>query len=283
MNKFSAAVGLLLLTIGSAANAQSLSGSRAAMIRQNSVAQQQDYTFLRNTSEVRSFVERGLLVSVRGNDSYKLDKVSFPYARPELKLFVERLGAQYKDGCGEKLVVTSLTRPLSKQPANAHELSVHPAGMAVDLRVSRKASCRRWLEGTLKSLEADHVLEATREKRPAHYHVAVFPAAYKRHVASVAGPSAVKLASAGAASGKKIAKVNGGASYASVIPTRGTQVKASGDTYVVKKGDSLWSIGRKFGVEAGVLKKANGLATTTLKPGMRLVIPGAAPSGVPAS
>ncbi|MEX2283119.1 MAG: DUF5715 family protein [Gemmatimonadota bacterium] len=280
MNKFSAAVGLLLLTIGSAAKAQSLSGSRAAMIRQNSVAQQQDYTFLRNSSEVRSFVERGLLVSVRSNDNVKLEKVSFPYARPELRLFVERLGAQYRNGCGEKLVVTSLTRPLSKQPANAHELSVHPAGMAVDLRVSRKASCRRWLEGTLKSLEADHVLEATRERSPAHYHIAVFPAAYKRHVASVAGPSAVKLAS----TGKKIAQVNGGASHASIIPTRGSQVKASGDTYIVKKGDSLWSIGRKFGVEAGVLKKANGLATTTLMPGMKLVIPGGrATTGVPPS
>src|SRR5688500_4376770 len=51
MHKFSAAVGLLLLTVGSAAKAQSLNGSRAAMIRQNSVAQQQDYTFLRNASE----------------------------------------------------------------------------------------------------------------------------------------------------------------------------------------------------------------------------------------
>src|SRR5688572_24647513 len=59
MHKLSAAVGLFLLTTGSAATAQSLSGSRAAMIRQNSVAHQQDYTFLRNTSEVRSFVDRG--------------------------------------------------------------------------------------------------------------------------------------------------------------------------------------------------------------------------------
>ena len=271
MRRIIAAVGLHLLTI-SAAEAQSLSGSRAAMIRQNSVAQQADYTFLRNASEVRSFVEKGLLVPVRGNGSYKVSNVSFPYARPSLKLFVERIAGQYQDGCGEKLVVTSLTRPMSRQPANAHELSVHPAGMAVDFRVSKKASCRRWLENALKGLEAEGVLEATREKRPAHYHVAVFPSAYNRYVASVTGSTESKVAAAGASSGMKIAKVEGGASYASILPR--AQVKSSGDTYVVKKGDSLWSIGRKFGVEAGVLKKANGLATSTLKPGMRLTIPG---------
>ena len=271
MRRISAAVGLLLLTI-SAAEAQSLSGSRAAMIRQNSVAQQADYTFLRNASEVRSFVEKGLLVPVRGNDSYKISNVSFPYARPALKLFVERIAGQYQDGCGEKLVVTSLTRPMSRQPANAHELSVHPAGMAVDFRVSRKASCRRWLENALKGLEGEGVLEATREKRPSHYHVAVFPSAYNRHVASITGSTETKVAAAGQTGGMKIATAAGGASYASILPR--AQVKSSGDTYVVRKGDSLWSIGRKFGVEAGVLKKANGLATSTLKPGMRLTIPG---------
>ncbi len=285
MHKLSAAVGLILLASGSVVDAQSLNGSRSAMIRQNSVAQQQDYTFLRSAGEVRSFVERGLLVPVRGNGTYKVANASFPYARPALKLFIERLGEQYKHGCGEKLVVTSLTRPLSRQPKNAHELSVHPAGMAVDFRISRRASCRRWLEGTLKDLEARRVLEATRERSPAHYHVAVFPVAYNRYVASVTGSTETRVAAAGSSSGMRIAQGQGVASYASVIP-RGNSalVKASGDVYIVKKGDNLWSIGRKFGVEAGALKKANGLKVSTLMPGMRLVIPvERAAAGVPAS
>jgi LysM repeat protein len=281
MTKVVAAAGVILLTFGSVVQAQSLNGSRTAMVRQNSIAHQQDYTFLRTTAEVRSYVERGLLVPVRGNGNYKVDDASFPYARPAVKLLVERLSEQYKSACGEKLVVTSLTRPLSKQPRNAHKLSVHPAGMAVDLRISRKASCRRYLESSLKGLEARGVLEATRERSPAHYHVAVFPTQYNRYVARQTGTTPALVAAK--SSSLKIAKVNGGASYASV--TSVSSEKASGDTYVVRKGDSLWSIGRKFGVEAGELKKANGLAISTLQPGMKLVIPssGRANVGTPAS
>ena len=38
--------------------------------------------------------------------------VSFPFARPEVELFVQRLSGQYRRACGEQLVVTSLTRPI---------------------------------------------------------------------------------------------------------------------------------------------------------------------------
>ncbi|HYW06042.1 MAG TPA: hypothetical protein VE913_03745, partial [Longimicrobium sp.] len=67
-------------------------------------------------------------------------------------------------------------------PGNAHTLSVHPAGMAVDFRVSRNAECRTWLEGTLLGLERAGVLDVTRERMPPHYHVAVFPDAYSAYV-----------------------------------------------------------------------------------------------------
>jgi LysM repeat protein len=282
MQKVVAAVGLIILASGSAVRAQSLSGSRTAMVRQNSIAQQQDYSFLRTTNEVRSFVEKGYLVPLRGNASYKVVDASFPYARPAVKLFVERIATQYTDACGEKLVVTSLTRPVSRQPRNAHELSVHPAGMAVDFRISKKASCRKWFESALKGLESSSVIDATKERRPAHYHVAVFPDAYTRYVARSTGSTAVKVAAATSSKGMKIAQVPGGRSYASVLPV--TSEKASGDTYIVRKGDSLWSIGKKFGVEPGMLKTANRLRMSTLQPGMKLVIPTAKPSttGTPA-
>ncbi len=80
--------------------------------------------------------------------------------------------------------MTSLTRPSSRQPGNAHRLSIHPAGMAVDLRVPGDPADRQWLENALLSLEAAGVLDATRERRPPHYHVAVFPEAYRKHVAA---------------------------------------------------------------------------------------------------
>ncbi|MGH7459434.1 MAG: DUF5715 family protein, partial [Longimicrobiales bacterium] len=165
MFRNTAIVGLMILAGASAAGAQSLKGSRAAMMRQNNIAHQQDFTFLRTAADVRRFVESGLLVPLRGNAHYKVAGVSFPYARDAVKLFVERVATQYHSACGEKLVVTSLTRPLSRQPRNAHELSVHPTGMAADFRISRKASCRNWMESTLRDLERARTLDATRERR----------------------------------------------------------------------------------------------------------------------
>lgn len=175
-----------------AGEAPVLRGSPGSMVRQHEVAVANDYSFLRNPSEVRAFAEKGLLVRVKGNDDFKLANVSFPYARPVVATFIARLGEQYREGCGERLVVTSLTRPLSEQPSNAHELSVHPAGMAVDLRVPGKASCRSWLESTLLSLERQGLLDVTREVRPPHYHVAVFPEAYAAYVARMTGAGAAE-------------------------------------------------------------------------------------------
>jgi hypothetical protein len=169
-----------LFAVGSA----TLRGSPASMERQHEVAEAQEYSFLRTPAEVREFVEDGRLVEVAGNADYQVSRgVSYPYARPELVVFVERLAERYRAGCGEPLVVTSLTRPLSSQPRNAHPLSVHPAGMAIDFRISQVAACREWLEETLLSLERDELLDVTRERNPPHYHVAVFPAAYMAYVA----------------------------------------------------------------------------------------------------
>ena len=175
-------LGLLVLAPATDAAAQ-LRGSPTSMRRQHRVAERHDYTFLRNSRQVREFIEERRLVKLPGNRNYSVKRgISFAYARPAVKLFVERLAAQFRAATGEKLVVTSLTRPISRQPRNASDLSVHPAGMAVDFRVPKKASSRRWLENTLVSLERSRVLDVTKERRPAHYHVAVFPSQYENYV-----------------------------------------------------------------------------------------------------
>ena len=178
---------LLLQLIAMRAEAQSLRGSRTSVERQQSQARQHDFTFLRRRAEVDRFVDAGLLVSLRGSKHYRLHEVSFSVARPEVKLFVERLSAQYYAACGDRLVVTSLTRPTSRQPSNASSRSVHPTGMAVDLRAPDTASCRRWLASALLSLERERVLEATLERSPLHFHVAVFPDEYLAYVARQTG------------------------------------------------------------------------------------------------
>jgi hypothetical protein len=164
------------------ASEATLRGSRAAMIHQNRVAKERDYTFLRTPSQVLAYVAGGQLVPLRGNADYRIADASFPYTRQEVKLFVERIGAQYHASCAQQLVVTSATRPSTHQPRNASPLSVHPAGMAVDLRIPKTSSCRSWLETTLLALEAKGVLDVTRERNPAHYHVAVFTTEYAQYV-----------------------------------------------------------------------------------------------------
>lgn len=163
-----------------------LSGSLSAMERQHGVALDLGYPFVRTVGDMAVLEEEGELVRLEGNDDYGFrNGVESLVARPEMRTFIERLSADYRSACDEKLVVTSLTRPTTRQPRNAHRLSVHPAGIAVDLRVSKRAECRSWLEATLLSMEESALLDVTRERRPPHYHIALFPAAYMAHVAPI--------------------------------------------------------------------------------------------------
>lgn len=166
------------------AEAAEVRGSLRSMTIQHGVAKERGYTFLRNSQQIRRLADQGELVLMEGNDDYLVHgQVTHPYARPEVKLLIERLAAQYRDATGERLVVTSLVRPTSEQPANAHRLSVHPVGMAVDLRVPANAASRQWLQDALLGMERAGVLDVTREYRPPHYHVAVFPEKYAAYAA----------------------------------------------------------------------------------------------------
>jgi hypothetical protein len=178
-------IALTLLIPAASAVAGELHGSRAALRRAHRVATKNEFRFLRSAKEVREWVRLERLVTLSTTADYELDEVSFPYARPAVKLFLDRFAAQYHQATGKRLVVTSLTRPLNQQPENASALSVHPAGMAVDLHVPALAANRRWLERNLLALEDRMVLDVTRERHPAHYHVAVFPEQYERYVSGL--------------------------------------------------------------------------------------------------
>lgn len=275
------AIGLLLTASAVPAHAQTLRGSKTTMVRQNRIAVDHDYTFLNNDAHVRKFVRLGLLVRVSGNSSVSLGSVSYPYARPELKLFIQRLGAQYRSACGEKLVVTSLTRPLSEQPRNASDLSVHPTGMAVDLRVSNRSKCRSWLERTLLSLERAGVVDAIRERRPPHYHVAVFPNQYAAYVERITGRSA-RLASsrststrAAAPAAASEAEDSGAPEDDASAPSAASEddVEVTTISYRVTRGETLWSIARRHGTTVNAIREANGMSGSRLDPGQVLVIP----------
>ena len=191
----------------------------------------------------------------------ELHDVSYPYAVEETRLFIDRLSQQYHEACGEKLTVTSLLRPVDNQPANAVALSVHPTGMAVDLRIPAKGKCRSWLEKTLLSLEKERVLDVTRERRPAHYHVAVYAEQYETRVAAL------------------VAKTGRPTVHTQAQPTQEIAVSsasASDRNYVVRKGDSLWEISARNGVSVAELRSANNLQGNRIKVGQILRLPDAA-------
>lgn len=239
--------------------AQSLIGSRAALLRAGAAARDHGYTYLRTSSQVYDFARRGLLVRLGGNSSYSVGPVSFPYARPEVKTFVERLSRQYKSACGERLVVTSLTRPLSKQPPNASHLSVHPTGMAMDLRRSGRASCREWLESTLLTLEDRGVLEATQERYPPHYHVSLFPQSYTSYL--VAKGKLPKGTRSTKSAKSKVARASHHSS------------SSRSSRYRVGRGDNLWEIAKRHHTSVAQIKRANGIRSSHLRPGQVLRIP----------
>lgn len=237
------AIGALLVNAG-ALSGQVLSGGSASINRSYRVAQDHDYTFLRNSNQVRRFVDAGYLVRVETTRDFELKEVSFPYARPEVELFVQRLSAQYRRGCGERLVVTSLTRPLSRQPRNASDRSVHPTGMAIDLRRPQGLACRGWLERVLLQLEGSGVLDVTREQRPPHYHVALFPRQYRAYVGRL---------QARAASSTRVPE-----------PL----------VYTVRRGDSLWEIARVHDTTVRDLKTLNDIRGSRIYAGQILSVPG---------
>jgi LysM repeat protein len=277
---FIVAITGMLVCAAAPVDAQTLRGSPQAMQLQNSIARQHDYTFLQSGAQVRRFVEAGYLVRLPGSADYELASVSYPYARPAVKLFVERLAAQYRAACGEKLVVTSLTRPVSEQPNNASALSVHPAGMAVDLRISGRTACRTWLERTLLSLEKQGVLNAIRENRPPHYHVALYPNQYTQYVTRVTGQnsravlaSATVRESTAPTTAVSAATQAPAARTAAAIASELARSDEAVERYRVNRGDSLWSIARRHGTTVDVLKALNNLRGTSIVAGQVLSVP----------
>jgi hypothetical protein len=179
-----AVAAMLTVLPAATAVAAELRGSPASMRKQHEVAVGEKYTFLPTGTKVMEYVDRGRLEPVEPNGVYAVKSISYPYARTETRQFIERVGRDFREATGGTMVVTSLTRPTAGQPSNAHKLSVHPTGMAVDLRIPADSAQRAWLESHLLDLERQGVLDVTREKAPPHYHVAIFPRPWSEYEAA---------------------------------------------------------------------------------------------------
>jgi LysM repeat protein len=230
--------------------AQSLRGSMASVEKMYDHAVTDGLTFYETSNAVRWAAARGELVQLRTDHGYDLHRVAFPYVRPATLSFVDWLAGDYDRVCGEQLVVTSGVRPESRQPSNSSHRSVHPTGMAVDLR-RPTGPCLTWLRKELLALEGDGIIEATEEHHPAHFHVAVFGPEYERYAATQTDvrPTAMIVARA---------------------PVPAPSVRH----YKVREGDSLWSIAQQNETSVQKIIAANRLAHTKIRPGQTLIIPG---------
>ena len=231
---------LALALTPATSDAQSLRGSVRSVNRMYRQALREDLHFYETPRGVRNAVRKDIFVPLPRNRNVTVGPVRYPYVRPTTRTFVTRLGAQYRAACGEQLVVTSAVRPATRQPSNATERSVHPTGMAVDLRKPR-GKCLRWLRSTLLELEDSGVIEATEEYGPPHFHVAVFPTPYERYVAQLTRQSGQQVASA--------------------------------TKYRVRAGDTLWDIAQEHGTTVDEIFDANRLDDDAIMPGQTLVIP----------
>lgn len=235
-----------------------LRGSKASVQRMYDQARDHRLTFYENSAQLREAIGLGRLDQLDGNDDYRLHQVSFPYVVSSTRVFVERLASQYRTACGEQLVVTSATRPESRQPSNSTEKSVHPTGMAVDLR-KPSGRCLSWLRSTLVALEKAGVLEATEEHHPVHFHVAIFPLQYTSYLGdqlemrvASATPEPVRTRE----------------------PARQVERRRAAERrYRVQSGDTLWHLARRYGTTVAQLRSLNHLRSSTIKPGQTLVLP----------
>ena len=93
-------------------------------------------------------------------------------------------------------------------------------------------------------------MQATLERRPLHYHIAVYPRQYASYVATL---------ESGRQQTAEVAEAEG----ASSAPTR----------YRVRSGDSLWGIARAHGTTVDELKSANNLRGSRIYAGQMLQLP----------
>ena len=253
---------------------ESLRGSKASVEKMYDFAQRHRFPFYLTPTTLDSAIADGKLVALTGDSTYELTRgVGFSYATREAKEFVTLFAPQYLAACGSPLTVTSAARPMSRQPRNANPHSVHPTGIAVDIRRPPPGPCLTWVRTALAELEAKGIVEATEEHHPVHLHVAVLRAPGARftlpdltHGVVVARvvppPSSVTLVS------------NGDVALTPAAPAAPRDSEQKRRTYVVRQGDTLWDVAQKTGVSVKALAAANNRrANSVLRPGTTLRLP----------
>ena len=275
ITRFAAAAAALSLSAALAPEARAqrgqqepaaLHGSKESVEKMYSFAVSHRMPFYLTPTNVDKAIADGRLVALTGDSTYELTRgVGFSYATREAKQFVLAFAPQYLAACGVPLTVTSAARPMSRQPHNANPHSVHPTGIAVDIRRPPPGPCLTWVRGALAELESRGVVEATEEHHPIHLHVAVLA----QPGAKLLLPNMVRTVVARQAPVIQPPTVVASGGDVSLAPNS----TKSARTYMVRQGDTFWDIANRTGVKMEDLKRANAQSASTLRPGTMLTLP----------
>lgn len=147
-------------------------GCQTTSEQQFQYALKQNLTPVTTAAEYADRIARGQFVRLEGPHLLVLAKR--PYALPSTVAFMMELSAAYHaTGCGQ-VIVKDAVRLVSERPPNGSIHSVHPSGMAVDIRVRYiKPACADWLRMYVRQKEAVGAVDATHELHPEHLHIVV--------------------------------------------------------------------------------------------------------------
>jgi FOG: LysM repeat len=251
---------------------QSLRGSKASVEKMYDFAQSHRFTFYLTPSTLDDAIAKGRLVPLTGDENYELTRgVGFSYATVEARDFITQFAPQYLAACGAPLTVTSAARPTSRQPRNANPHSVHPTGIAVDIRRPYPGPCLTWVRNALAELESRGFVEATEEHHPVHLHIAVLRAPGAKFKLPDLTNGVVVARQAPPAGTPVAATANG---EVSLSPAASATSDSKGRVYLVRQGDTLWDVAQKTGVSVKALAEANHRSPrAVLKPGTTLLLP----------
>lgn len=147
-------------------------GEVSSSQQQLGYAQEQQLPFMGTEAEYQTRISSGYFV--RLESPFMEVHARRPYALPSTVVFVAELAREYyAAGCG-LLVVKDALRLTSERPSNGSLYSVHPAGMAVDIRTKYiPTECADWLRAYTSQKEAEGKVDGTQEWKPEHLHVVV--------------------------------------------------------------------------------------------------------------